>query len=110
MATTEPTPITLAGSSLTLSCTATNVVELLVVEPTLQWLDALNTSVVLNSTSNMMSLDLTFPTLRTSHGGQYMCVTTINISSIKVEIQDSSIESLMVLSKFWLLSFFFVQY
>ena len=68
----------------TLTCTVT-VVENLVAQPTVEWLDSNNNTVsgsditvgsVMSSGNGMFTLTLEFNPLHTSHGGQYTCRAT----------------------------------
>ena len=80
-----PTGDSVAGSMYTLTCTVT-VVENLVAEPTVEWLDSKQYTVtsgsditvgsVMSSGSSMSTLTLEFNPLHTSHGGQYTCRAT----------------------------------
>ena len=80
-----------AGQTHTLICTAT-VVEILIVEPTLGWLDTDGRVVGGNSitvgppitTGTNTTLMLTFNPLHTSHGGRYTCRARINIPAISI--------------------------
>ena len=95
-----------AGQAHTLICTAT-IVENLVIEPTLEWLDTDRRVVGGNSitvgssvtTGTITSLTLTFDPLHISHGGRYTCRASINIflsnsneTSDVVVVQSKSIE------------------
>ena len=80
-----------AGQAYILICTAT-VVENLIVEPTLEWLDTDRRVVGGNditvgssvTTGTNTTLILTFDPLHTSHGGKYTCRASINISAISL--------------------------
>ena len=79
-----PSPVTMAGQSLSFTCTA-SVIEYLAVDPVLEWvssnsnplttMDTTNSGVEFNST-------LIFNNLRTSQGDQYNCSATINVPGI----------------------------
>ena len=94
-----------AGQAHTVTCTAT-VVENLVVEPTLEWLDTDRNIVGGNSitvgppitTGTNTTLTLTFDPLHTSHGGRYTCRATINITAISI-INSSEVSDVVVQSK-----------
>ena len=94
-----------AGQAHTLTCTAT-VVENLVVEPTLEWLDTDRNRVGGNSitvgppvtTGTNTTLTLTFNPLHTSHGGRYTCRATVNIPAIS-SVNSSEVSDVLVQSK-----------
>ena len=94
-----------AGQAHTLTCTAT-VVENLVVEPTLEWLDTDRNIVGGNSitvgppitTGTNTTLTLTFDPLHTSHGGRYTCRASINIPAISI-VNSSEASDVVVQSK-----------
>ena len=94
-----------AGQAHTLTCTAT-VVENLVVEPTLEWLDTDRNIVGGNSitvgppvtTGTNTTLTLTFNPLHTSHGGRYTCRATVNIPAIS-SVNSSEVSDVLVQSK-----------
>ena len=95
-----------AGQAHTLTCTAT-VVENLVVEPTLEWLDTDTNVVGGNSitvgppvtTGTNTTLTLTFNPLLTSHGGRYTCRVSINISAISLSNSNEMSDVVVVQSK-----------
>ena len=80
-----------AGQAHTLTCIAT-LVENLVVESTLKWLDADGRVVGGNdiivgppiTTGTNTTITLTFNPLLTSHGGRYTCRAGVNISAISL--------------------------
>ena len=95
-------PLTIAGDSLSLTCTAT-VIDNLVVTPDLQWLAPDGSNLV---AMDIMQSDLVFTrevvlnSLRTSQGGQYRCEatltipdgpTTLGIASTGVRVQSKCI-------------------
>ena len=81
MKVTTSAPLTIAGGSVSLTCTAT-VIDNLVVTPDLQWLDPDGSNLV---AMNITRSDLVFTravelnSLRTSQGGQYRCEATLTI-------------------------------
>ena len=79
------------------------VVENLIVEPTVQWIGgSVGSAGVTESAttvSGVTSTSLTFSPLLTSHGAQYACQATINISSINVTKTGSNSTDVMVQSK-----------
>ena len=92
-----------AGGVLELTCTVT-VVENLIVEPTLQWIGGSVGSAGVTESATTVSgatstRNLTFSPLLTSHGAQYTCQATINISSINVTKTGSNSTDVMVQSK-----------
>ena len=95
-----PDGSTTAGDVYTLTCNAT-VVENLAVGPDIEWLYSNGTTVeganitVVMMTSNVFTCNLTFSPLRTSDGGQYICSTGINVSSISL-VTNSNESSLNV--------------
>ena len=99
-------PLTLAGSSTSLTCTAT-VIDHLVVDPVLRWLDMDGSMIVPNgdpavTETTQSGLDFTsrleFRTLRTSHGDQYTCRATIRINE-DVQTQTEGTTDVRVQSK-----------
>ena len=105
---TSDQPLTLAGSSTSLTCTAT-VIDYLVVDPDLQWLDTDGSVIASTSTSDLAVMEtaqsgldfirrVEFRTLRTSHGGQYRCRTTIRINE-DVQAQAEATTDVRVQSK-----------
>ena len=94
--------VSTAGQTHTLTCIAT-VVENLVVESTLEWLDTDKHVVGGNSitvgpavtTGTNTTLTLTFDPLHTSHGGRYTCRVRINIPAISV-INSSEVSDVVV--------------
>ena len=95
-----------AGQAHILTCTAT-VVENLVVEPTLEWLDtdrhvvgdndiSVGSSV---TTGTNTTLTLTFDPLHTSHGGRYTCRARINIPAISFSNSNEANSDVNVQSK-----------
>ena len=95
-----------AGQAHTLTCTAT-VVENLVVEPTLEWLDTDRNIVGGNyitvgppvTTGTNTTLTLTFNALHTSHGGRYTCRARINIRAISILYSSEASDIVVVQSK-----------
>ena len=100
----SPDGSTTAGDVYTLTCNAT-VVENLAVEPDIEWLYSNGTIVditvgTIMMTSNVFTRNLTFNPLRTSDGGQYICNTSINVSSISLKsISSESSLNVTVQSK-----------
>ena len=94
-----------AGQAHTLTCTAT-VVENVIVEPTLEWLDTDRRVVGENSitvgppvtTGTNTNLTLTFNPLHTSHGGRYTCRAWINIPAIS-SVNSSKVSDIVVQSE-----------
>ena len=95
-----------AGQAYTLTCTAT-VVENLVVEPALEWLDrdrnvvggndiTVRPSVTMGTNT---TLTLTFDPLHTSHGGRYTCRASINIPAISFSNSNEADSDVIVQSK-----------
>ena len=101
------------GEEYLLNCTV-NVIKRLIVTPTIVWIkDNVNTSLVsddlktisvpsvLSNISNTMySLSLFFSSLNTSDAGQYTCQATITVNKINVTTANSSIEDLVLQSKY----------
>ena len=89
MVTSEGDPT--AGNAYTLVCHVI-VIEGLVVDPTVVWLDSnratvsgVNISVGGPSIEgNVVTHNLTFSPLHTSHGGEYTCRASISVSSISL--------------------------
>ena len=98
--------VSTAGQAYTLTCTAT-VIENLVVEPTLEWLDRYRNVVgghdisVRSSitTGTNTTLILTFNPLHTSHGGRYICRARIDISAISILNSNETDSDVTVRSK-----------
>ena len=93
--------VSTAGQTHTLICTAT-VVENVVVEPTLEWLDTDRhvggNSVTVGpavTTGTNTTLTLTFDLLHTSHGGRYTCRARINIPAIS-SVNSSEVSDVVV--------------
>ena len=104
-----------------MTCTAT-VVENLVVEPALEWLDSDRNVVGGNditmgppaTTGTNTTLTLTFDPLHTSHGGRYTCRGSINIPVISfsnsneadsnVTVQSKSLETINMCEAHYMLS------
>ena len=96
-----------AGQPVSLTCVAT-VVEYLIVSPTLQWM-RLNGSILeegqnpsagsspLVSGTNS-TLKASFNPLLASHGGQYLCTASINVSGVPVTSNNTG-TSISVQSK-----------
>ena len=102
-----PDGSTTAGDVYTLTCSA-RVVENLAVEPDIQWLYTNGTTVgggnitvgAVRMTGNMFTRNLTFNPLHTSHGGKYICNTSINVSAISlIGISNESSLDVTVQSK-----------
>ena len=103
----SPDGSTTAGAVHTLTCNAT-VVENLAVRPDIEWLYTNGTAVdgsnitvgTIMMTNNVFTRNLTFNPLRTSDGGQYICNTSINLSSISLKgISSESSLNVTVQSK-----------
>ena len=94
-----------AGGEFTLTCTVT-VVKGLVVQPTVEWVDAGNMIVMSDEDGITVrtvdnALDLMFNPLLTSHGGQYTCRATINIESINItNLQNGRSQNVIVTSEY----------
>ena len=108
----RPDGSTTAGDVYTLTCNAT-VVENLFVEPDIQWLYTNDTTVggtnitigTTRMTGNVFTRNLTFCPLHTSHGRQYTCRTSINVSAISLSgISSESSINVTVRSKNTVLS------
>ena len=91
----------------TLTCNAT-IVKNLAVRPDIEWLYSNGTIVggsnstlgTIMMTNNVFTRNLTFNPLRTSDGGQYICSTSINVSSISLKgISSESSLNVTVQSK-----------
>ena len=90
-----------AGEGLQLTCSV-SVVEYLVAEPTVQWsggsvdsMDGVTESAT--ATSDVTSeRSVTFSSLRTSHGAQYICQAEVSIPSISVVKTGSSSRAILV--------------
>ena len=102
----EPT----AGNTYTLVCRV-SLVEGLVVDPnpSVVWLDSSRRTVSgVNITAgrtsiegNVITCNLTFKFLRTSHGGKYTCQTSISVSSISIaNLSNSTSTFITVKSRF----------
>ena len=79
-----PAPVTMAGQSLSFTCTA-SVIEYLAVDPVLEWLSSNSNPLTTMDTTNSgveFNRTLIFNNLRTSQGDQYNCTATINIPGI----------------------------
>ena len=95
-----------AGEGLQLTCSV-SVVEYLVAEPTVQWSggsvdsgDGVTESAT--ATSGVTSeRNVTFSSLRTSHGAQYTCQAEVSIPSISLVRTGSSSRDILVQSE-WL--------
>ena len=108
MVTSKGDPI--AGSTYTLVCQV-SVVEGLVVDPDVVWLDSNGTAVSgVNITvggpsieGSVVTRNLTFSPLHTSHGGDYTCRSSISVSSISVSsisLSSSNLTHIIVQSMF----------
>ena len=92
VAVTTSAPLTIAGGSVSLTCTAT-VIDNLVVTPDLQWLAPDGSNLV---AMNIMQSDLVFTrevelnSLRTSQGGQYRCEATLTIPDVPLALGMAS--------------------
>ena len=78
-------PVTEAGQPLSLTCTAT-VIPHLTMHPLLEWVGPNSPFYFimdLVGSGETFSRTLMFGSLRTSHGGQYSCRATINITYIQ---------------------------
>ena len=88
-----PDGSTTAGDVYTLTCNTT-VVENLAVEPDIQWLYTNGTTVGgtditvggVMMMGNVSTQNLTFSPLRTSHGGQYICRASVNVSAVSLPV------------------------
>ena len=98
---------TTAGDVYTLTCRAT-VVENLAVKPNISWLytngtivDGTNITVgTMMMLGNVFTQNLTFTPLRTSHGGSYICRTSVDIPVISLSsINSESTTNITVQSK-----------
>ena len=108
----SPDGSTTAGDVYTLTCSA-RVVENLFVEPNIQWLYTNGaivggTNVTIGTTrmtGDVFTRNLIFCPLHTSHGRQYTCRTSINISAISLSgISSESSINITVQSKSTVLS------
>ena len=107
------TGINRAGEEYNITCTV-EVIDRLIVVPTIVWIkDSVNTSLVsddlntinvpsvLSNISNTMySLSLIFSSLNTSDAGQYTCQAIITVNEINVTVTNSSVQDLILQSKF----------
>ena len=109
MATIESMGAGTAGEEYQLICTV-EVVEGLVVQPTVAWLDPTNQTA---SQSNITVgtaqrngvntiLTLTFTPLRTSHMGQYTCQAIVNIQEVSIDVMGMQTFDIIVASKYLL--------
>ena len=96
----------IAGSVYSLVCMV-KVVDGLVVVSDVVWMK--DGGILLNGTNATLTrtvsggnntLNLTFNSLLTSHGGQYICVATISVPQLSLNITNSSAVSVSVQSKF----------
>ena len=83
-----PQTLTTAGRPLTLTCTVI-VVEYLVISPLLQWLTADGSLTTDNPVAmetevagEVSTRTLSFTPVLTSHGGQYNCMASLNITGV----------------------------
>ena len=96
---------TTAGSTYTLVCQV-SVVEDQVMDPDVVWLDSNGTAVSgmnitvggQNIEGSVVTRNLTFSPLRTSHGGNYTCQASISVSNISVS--SSNLTRITVQSMF----------
>ena len=99
--TVTPVQVWTAGGSYTLSCSATYE-EFLQTTPTLTWtLPGTTDDTTISDQSNtedMSSISLNFNPLHTSHGGVYVCESTVSISGITPRSQSAN-ETVHVQSK-----------
>ena len=94
-----------AGNTYTLVCQV-SVVEGLVVNPVVDWLDSNGTAVSglditvgrPNIEGSVVTRNLTFSPLHTSHGGDYTCRASISVSSIS--LSSSNLTHIIVQSMF----------
>ena len=107
------TGINRAGEEYNITCTV-EVIDRLIVIPTIVWIkasvntsllfDDLNTinvpSVLSNISNTMYSLSLIFSSLNTSDAGQYTCQSIISVNEINVTVTNSSVQDLLLQSKF----------
>ena len=98
-------PLTIAGDTLSLTCTAT-VVDNLVVTPDLQWLGPDGSNLVamdIEQTGLVFIRKVELNSLRTSQGGQYRCEATLTIpdgptalgmasTDVRVQSKDNTID------------------
>ena len=83
-----------SGQPLTLTCNY-SVPRNLATAPTMQW-------VHYNGTVLSNNADLTFDSLKTSHGGEYSCNATISIPQLDLRLQGSNTTQLTVQSEWQL--------
>ena len=95
-----------AGEEYQLICTV-EVVEGLVVQPTVSWLDPTNqpasqpniTVGTAQRNGVNTTLTLTFTPLRTSHMGQYTCQAIVNIQEVFIDVMGMQTFGVVVASK-----------
>ena len=95
-----------AGEEYQLICTV-EVVEGLVVQPTVAWLDPTNQPASKQSIAEgtaqrdgvSTTLTLTFTPLRTSHMGQYTCQAIVNIQEVVIDVMGTQTFDVVVASK-----------
>ena len=93
-----------AGEGLQLTCSV-SVVEYLVAEPTVQWSGGSigsgnGVTESATATSEVTSeRNVTFSSLRTSHGAQYTCQAEVSISSISLVRTGSRSRAILVQSE-----------
>ena len=86
-------PVTEAGQPLSLTCTAT-ITSHLAMDPLLEWVgpnDSFYSIMDPVGSGETFSRTLVFSPLRTSHGGQYSCRLTINITDIPVVVSVDTV-------------------
>ena len=86
-------PVTKAGQPLSLTCTAT-VIPHLAMDPLLEWVGSNSPySSIMDPvrSGEAFSRTLVFSPLRTSHGGQYSCRATINITDIPAVVSVDTV-------------------
>ena len=102
------TGTSVAGNTLTLTCTAT-LLQPLTNTPSIQWVGpdgrriengagvTVSDPIPLNASSMMVSV--TYSPLRTSHGGEYRCVADVTIPQASLSITSSSALDITVQSE-----------
>ena len=83
-------PVTEAGQPLSLTCTAT-VIPHLAMDPLLEWVGPNDSIMDPVGSGETFSRTLVFSPLRTSHGAQYSCRVTINITDIPVVVSVDTV-------------------
>ena len=97
-----------AGEEYQLICTV-EVVEELVVQPTVAWLDPtdqpvsqpnITVGIAQRNGVNTTLLALTFNPLRTSHMGQYTCQAIVNVQEVSTDVMGMQTFDVVVASKY----------